>query len=238
MMKLLVVFFSIIIFLSSCGVSTSSSSSDTSSTDVNIDKNSDPIQELDLINSNPIGDAGNGNPDPTDPDPTDPDPTDPDPTDPDPGPDTTKEDSRFDTNAAIYDENACDPTFYKIARDASYLGVNTGENGAEFYGVEENSLGIASAHVEGSSANLAKTWVQLYYKAFPSIENLGLQGYSSYYMEGVFHLTYDIAWSDSSIIGIDNVIYVESQKTVNPSCYRVTIDNIIGTLIGVQKVYR
>jgi hypothetical protein len=156
----------------------------------------------------------------------------------DSGSTTQKEDSVFDTKDAVYDPNGCDALNYRTARDASYNGVNKGENGSDFFSVSGQGLEIRSEHLEGSSTYLDKTWVILFYKTFPDRASLGLQGYTGYLMEGVFYLSYDIAWSDQSIGGIDNTIYIQSNKDTKPACYRLVLNNIVGTLIDVQKVYR
>ena len=242
MIRLFVVLLIVMFSFSACGVDTSSSSSDANSKFKDLDtveqnpvNQGDDIQGWDPIEGNPVVDNNEtNNPDPGTQDPGTQDPGTPG----NGGTDKQKEDSAFDTELALYDENACNPSSYRVVRDASYEGINSGENGAEFAIAIDNGLGIRSEHVEGASAYLEKTWVLMYYKTFPSIQNLGLQGYTDHYLEGVFYLTYDIAWADSSINEIDNTIYIQSEKTTKPTCYRLVLDKIIGTQVGVQKVYR
>lgn len=222
MLKLFVLIL-MIVFLSSCGVYTASSSTDTVSTDAGngtgTGSDTDQDVDLDLIDPNPIE---------TDDNVTDPiDPTQPE--DPD---------SIYDSVGAIKDSNACTATTYSTASDASYNGTDPAENGSDVFSVADEGLGIRSEHLEGSSANLLKTWVTLYYKSFPDLNDLGNQGYTSYVMDGFFFLTYDIAWSDSSIAGTDRTMYVKTNQGVKPVCHRLVLNNIDGTLIDVQKVYR
>lgn len=200
----------IVIFLSACGVETSSSPLETTSVVVITD------------------------PDVTDPDVTDPDVTDPDTTDPvtDPG---TGINSSFDTTNAIEDPNACTTSGYRTASDASYGGSLVGENGSDGFVIADSGLVIRSEHL---SQDNPSTWVTLFYKGFPSPDDLNNQGVTSYLMGGVFYLSYDIAWSDESIVGIDNRMYVQSDKDEKPVCYRLDLNNISGSLIDIQKVYR
>ena len=139
---------------------------------------------------------------------------------------------------AVFDANACTASTYKIAQDAAYDGTSVGENGSKFFNVVGQGLAIKSEYLVGSSADAAKTWVTLFYKAFPSPQNLGLQGYTSYSMKGFFDLSYDIAWSDASIANIDRTMYVKTNQGNLPVCHRLILNNIDGTLINVQKVYR
>jgi hypothetical protein len=226
MMKLLVSIF-VIVFLCSCGVDTSSNSvSSSTTTNGGIDIG------LDLIDPNPIHSDSNT----TDTDPTDNNGTNGGGTNG--GGSTVTPESDFDTVGAIYDASACNASTYQIARDASYNGVNVGENGSKFFSVRDQGLEIRSEHLEGDSVNGGKTWVTLFYKSFPDIRSLNLQGSTSYLMDGVFFLTYDIAWSDKSIPGIDNTMYVQSAITTKPSCYRLILNNVVGTQISMKKVYR
>ncbi|MDO8454151.1 MAG: hypothetical protein Q7S59_06225 [Sulfurimonas sp.] len=221
-MKLLVSIF-VIVFLCSCGVDTSSNSANSSAT-----TNGDIGIGLDLIDPNPIHSDSN----------TTNDNNSTDDNSSNGGGSTVTPESDFDTVGAIYDASACNASTYQIARDASYNGVNVGENGSDFFSVKSQGLEIRSEHLEGDSVNGGKTWVTLFYKSFPDIRNLNLQGYTSYVMDGVFFLTYDIAWSDKSIAGIDNTMYVQSAITTKPSCYRLILNNVVGTQISMKKVYR
>jgi len=230
MMKLLVSIF-VILFFCSCGVDTSSNQVGAAPSSGGSQTNTDTT--LDLIDPNPIhsgsntgennttndtnGTGGTGGTGGTTVDPTT---------------------STFDTVGAVYDAKACNASSYLTARDASYNGINTGENGANFFSVAGQGLEIRSEHLEGESANAAKTWVTLFYKSFSDKKSLGLQGDTAYLMEGVFYLIYDIAWSDESIGGIDNVMYVRSDIGTKPACYRLGLNSIVGTQIDVQKVYR
>jgi len=148
------------------------------------------------------------------------------------------DDSIFECSNAIYDADACSALNYKIASDASYNGMDPAENGSDFFNIENEGLSIRSEHLEGSSADSAKTWVTLYYKSFPSPKDLGIQGYTSYLKPGYFQLSYDIAWSDTSIPNIDRTMYVRTNQGLKPACYRLNLNNIDGKLIDVQKVYR
>jgi hypothetical protein len=143
--------------------------------------------------------------------------------------------SNYDTVGAIEDPNSCNSATYRIVSDASYGGSLSGENGASGFTSEGQGLVIRSEYL---SQDYASTWVHLYHKSFPTPENLGLQGSASYRMDGVFQLSYDLAWADKSISGIDNVVYVQSDKDKKPACYRLTLDSIIGSEIKVQKVFR
>ncbi|MFA6137825.1 MAG: hypothetical protein WC667_07045 [Sulfurimonas sp.] len=214
-MKLLVSIF-VTIFLCSCGVDTSSNSVGSTGT------NNGGI-DIGFIDPNPIYPDSN---------------TTTDTNSTGNGGSVGPTESNFDTAGAIYDANACNASTYHVAGDASYNGINAGENGSEFFSVKDQGLGIRSEHLEGDSVNAGKTWVTLFYKTFPDIRNLNLQGYTSYLMEGVFFLTYDIAWSDTSIAGINNTMYVQSAITTKPSCYRLTLNNVVGTQINIKKVYR
>ena len=153
------------------------------------------------------------------------------------GGDTTVE-SIFDTVGAIYDSKACDAGAYSFVRDASYNGDNLGENGSSYMTADGEGLQVKSEHLESSPDDSIKTWVTLFYKSFPDSTQLNLQGASVYRMTGVFSLAYDLAWVDESISGIDPIVYVRSDKTTVPSCYRVTLNSINSSEIDVQKVYR
>jgi len=148
------------------------------------------------------------------------------------------ENTIYDCNNAILDQNSCSAGTYKIAQDASYNGTNPAENGSDFFNINGEGLAIRSEHLEGSAANSAKTWVTLFYKSFPSSSNLGSQGYTSYLLAGFFQITYDIAWSDTSIPNVDRTMYVKTNQGVKPACYRLILNNVDGTLINAQKVYR
>ena len=217
------------LLLNSCGVDTSSSSKEptvtTNSGDV-IDQN--PIGGGDTISngsgtSNSSGTSNGSNGSGSSGSSTEP---------------LCDENSTFECKDATYDVHACDPTSYRVASDASYNGASLSENGSDFFEVRDQGLWIKSEHLEGSSADQDKTWVMLYYKPFPEPTSLKNQGYTSYVMDGVFYLTYDIAWSDGSINGLDNRLYVQSNKNSTPACFKVTLNNVDGKLIDVQKVYR
>ena len=152
--------------------------------------------------------------------------------------DAIKAKSLFDTTNAEYDPNACNGNMYRVASDASYSGQKSGENGSSLFYVDGQGLWIGSEHLEPDPENSDKTWVLLYYKSFPDPNSLGLQGSTSYTMDGVFQISYDIAWSDESISGIDNKVYVQSENGEKPSCYRTYLDKVIGSQLEVTKVYR
>lgn len=167
--------------------------------------------------------------------------TDPDDGNTDPDDDNTidPEDSIFDTTGnVIYDANACNATLYRTARDASYNGDSESENGSSYFIVENEGLNINSLHNEGSPSNAGKTWVTLYYKSFPTKNDLGLQGSASYELEDFFSLIYDNAWADESISNVNNTVYIKSLKTEKPSCYRLGLNSVSDQEADLQKVYR
>jgi len=230
-MKLL---FTILLMLSitGCGVNSSSGANlAPAANDSNDDTN------------NPTGGDEDNVTDPGDDNTTDPgdnNTTDPGDDTTDPGDDTVDPaDSIFDTTGdVIYDSNACNANFYRTAADASYNGDSSSENGSSFFNVENEGLLIRSEHLESDPSKLGKTWVTLFYKTFPTKDDLGLQGTTSYLMDGFFHLSYDIAWTDGSIPNVDNTLYVQSAQTEKPSCHRLVLDSVTGQDIDVQKVYR
>jgi len=218
----------VVVFFCSCGVDTSSSG------------NIAPVvvgTNVDLIDPNPINSDGGGDANETPP-------GNGNPTPDNPGGQPADAISDFDKVDAIYDANACNPATYKLASDASYNGINLGENGSNFFSIKDQGLEIRSEHLEGDPTNSYKTWVTLFYKSFPDSKYLGLQGYTSYLMQGVFYLTYDIAWSDQSIGGIDRTMYMQTtkdttlEKDAKLTCYRLSLNSVIGTQIDVRKVYR
>lgn len=146
--------------------------------------------------------------------------------------------TRYECNDAVYDANCCSALSYKTASDASYNGTDPAENGSDFFNVANEGLSIRSEHLEGSASDAAKTWVTLYYKSFPTPSDLGLQGYTSRLKTGLFHLSYDIAWSDTSIPNVDRTMYVRTNQGTKPACYRVNLNSVDGASIDVQKVYK
>lgn len=144
----------------------------------------------------------------------------------------------FDPTDAIYDTKACDSNFYHVASDASYVGDLVQENGANFTSISEEGLWLRSDHLEADASNKEKAWVYLYYKSFPDKTKLGFLGESSVALSGVFEVVYDLAWSDQNLSGLDNTLYVQSNFTQKPSCYRFTLDSTNGSDINVTKVYR
>jgi len=148
-------------------------------------------------------------------------------------------DSIFDTTGnVVYDANACDGNSYRVATDASYNGDSLSENGSNFFIVDGEGLNIRSEHVVSSPANASKTFVNLFYKTFPTKGDLGVQGTSSYLHEGFFFLTYDNAWTDGSIPGVDNTVYIQSASTEKPTCNRLILNSIGEQVADLQKVYR
>lgn len=208
----------IIVFLCSCGVNTASSSKQTNS---EIISDSDLVIS-DTIDPNPISSGDTSEPD------------EPEPDEPDVPINSSLSD--FDTSNAIEDKNACNASTHPfVVSDASYGGELDGENGsapAISYG---QGLVVKSEYL---SQDYESTWVYLYHKSFPTSDDLNLQGATSYTMDNVFQLSYDLAWADESISGIDNIVYIQSSKTEKPSCYRVTLNTITGSEVDVQKVYR
>jgi len=210
-----------LLLLNACGVDTSSSTTSRLA----------PSQSGDVIDPNPVEGSNPSNPtDPSNPS----NPTDPsNPSDPD-----CAESAVFECSNAQKDANACNPSFYKVKSDASYNGDNPGENGATFSVVDGHGLEFRSEHQEGDPLKADKTWVTLFYKNFPAPGSLGIQGYTSYTKSDVFFITYDIAWSDTSIPNIDNTVYMKSDKTDIPTCYRLKLNSVSGSNIDIQKVYR
>jgi len=214
--------FLLTVFFNACGVDTSSSSKEMVM---------EQLTDSDLIASNPI-----------DPNPVDSTQTDEstgstdetDETDETVAP-TVSGVTDFDTQNAIEDPNGCYPGTYRIIKDASYGGQSEAENGAAGSVAQDQGLVINSDYL---SQEYLDTWVTLYYKGFPTSSDLGVQGATTYTMSGVFALSYDLAWADESISGIDNIVYVQSEKTAKPSCYRVTLNSIDPSNIDIQKVYR
>jgi len=235
-MKFLFAIF-LILSITGCGVNSSSGANASSYDDGNNNNGGD--------NGSTDGDDGNitspGDDNITSPD--DGNITSPDdgnttsPGDGDPLPDPA--DSIFDTTGdVVYDANACDGNSYRIASDASYNGDSLSENGSNFFIVDGEGLNIRSEHVESSPSNASKTFVYLFYKTFPTKGDLGVQGTSSYLHEGFFFLTYDNAWTDGSIPGVDNTVYVQSTQTEKPTCNRLILNSIGEQVADLQKVYR
>ena len=198
-----------------CGVDTSSSVSDPTSTTTATTgtTTTQPVDQQQMVDTNVSTDVNNTDVNPA-------------------------ENSLFDTNGAEYDLNACQANLYRVAADASYSGTKQGENGATLFYIDGQGLWIGSEHLEAEPEKRDKTWVTLFYKSFPDPASLGLQGETSYTMDGVFQISYDIAWSDESISGIDNKVYVQSANGDKPSCYRMYLNKEIGSQIEVTKVYR
>ena len=144
----------------------------------------------------------------------------------------------FDPTDALYDGNACNANYYHVASDASYIGELVQENGANFTSISEDGLWLRSDHLEADTSKKEKAWVYLYYKPFPDRTKLGFLGESSVALSGVFEVVYDLAWTDQNLSGLDNTLYVQSNKTQKPSCYRFTLDQINGSDINITKVYR
>ena len=218
MFKFVIAFF-ITVFLSACGVDTSSSASE-SGNEVSTDSD---LVVSNTIDPNPIMDVSDGS-----------DGTDSSDSSDDPIETVNPNISDFDTVGAIEDSNACNSN-YNIVNDASYGGELDGENGANGAIANDQGLVIRSEYL---SQDYQSTWVMLYYNRFPTFDDLNQQGSQSYTMDNVFNLSYDLAWVDESIEGIDNIVYVQSEKTEKPSCYRLTLNSITGSEIDVQKVYR
>ena len=230
MFKFVFAFF-VTIFFSACGVDTASSVKEpivavTSEPEVVIPTDANLVV-FDSIDSNPVitvtdnnttDGSGSGDTNSTTPD----------------VPTVNPSTSEFDTVDAIADVNACNVN-YGIVSDASYSGDKDWENGSASAIVDGKGLVIRSEYL---SQNYADTKVQLFYRNAPSTLDLGNQGVTSYTMDGVFYISYDLAWADESISGIDNIVYVKSDKTSKPSCYRLTLNSIDGSKINVQKVYR
>jgi len=227
MLKFLL-FLLITVFISACGVDTSSSPAESSGVVIT---DSDLIVS-DPIDSNPVvEDPGTDNPGTSDPGTGNPGTDDPGTGNPGVNPD----DSDFDTVNAIEDPNACNPNTYSFARDASYGGDENGANGADSTIIDGQGLVIRSEYL---SQDYITTWVTLFHKSFPTTENLNLQGVTSYKMENVFYISYDLAWADKSISDIDNRVYIQSDKGEKPACYRLDLNNIDGSKLNAQKVYR
>jgi hypothetical protein len=218
----LVISLSVALFLGACGVETSSSI--TSGQEVTQPPSQNPNPPTPPQNNN--GDTNNTVPDQNS-------------TNGDNGNSGNSKipDTDFDYKDAIEDPNACYTIGYRISSDASYDGSSLNENGASGFIIADQGLVLRSEHM---SQNNASTWVTLFYKGFPGVSHLNNQGVTSYKMEDVFYLSYDVAWSDQSIDGITNVMYLQSKKDEDgkPDCYRLELNSTIGSRIGVQKVYR
>lgn len=227
----------IVIFISACGVDTSSSPMgnilDNDGTGINTPVDTDPNPDTNTTDTNTTDTTDTNTTDTTDTNTTDGDVVVPGDTDTN----TTEPDieSYFDTVGAIFDADACNPTGFRIASDASYNGSQIGENGASSFIIVDQGLVIRSEYV---SSDTPSTWVTLFYKRFPDASQFNLQGVTSYKMEDVFYLSYDLAWSDESIPDVDNRMYLQSNKFEKPYCYRLDLNNTVGSRIGVQKVYR
>ena len=228
MFKFVFAFF-ITIFFSACGVDTASSVKEPivivpDEPEVVIPTDADLVV-FDSIDSNPVVTITDDNitQDPNSGD----EPIDPVPT-------VNPSTSEFDTVDAIADPNACNVN-YSIVSDASYSGDREWENGSASAIADGKGLVIRSEYL---SQNYEDTKVQLFYRKAPSTLDLNIQGVASYKMDSVFYISYDLAWADESIPDIDNIVYVRSEKTLKPSCYRLTLNSIDGNEIDVQKVYR
>ena len=234
-MKLL---FAILLLLSITGCGVNSSSGASSAPAANNGDNNDSINGGD--DNTTVPDDSDDNvtiPDDSDDNVTVPDDSDDNVTIPDD--DNTTIDSIFDTTGdVVFDTNACNANLYRTAADASYNGSTTSENGSNFFNVEGEGLQIRSEHLEGSPANASKTFVTLFYKIFPTTNDLGLQGSTSYVLEGFFFLIYDNAWVDESIPNVNNTVYVLSAQTEKPSCYRLVLNSVTDQEADLQKVYR
>jgi len=232
-MKLKLFIFALLVLLfTACGVDTSSSQTKVAndSTVVNGGNSGGDLSNLDLIDPNPVTLDGNiSNPD-----------LDPDMNVTDSGglPSDPTFQYLFDQENAILDFNACDATKYRFARDASYNGDVSGANGSTFSIIDGQGLEINSEYNVGDVQKQDKTFITVFYKTFPDVNSLNLQGYTNFILAGIFSISYDIAWSDKSIGGIDNILYVQSLKTTIPSCYRLELNNIDGTQLSAIKVTR
>ena len=240
-MKKFIFSFLIVISFSACGVDTASSSKDVEviiieEPKVVIPTDSDLIV-FDSINSNPVVSMPSDINDSTNID--------------DPGvvvtpdiPVVNPSISEFDVDGAIEDKNACTSSgFADPVLDASYGGEEIWENGASSsiavknLGGELVSVGLV-IRSEYVSQDYENTLVTMYYRSPPSTLDLDVQGVANYKMDGVFFISYDLAWVDESLPNVDNVIYVKSKKTLKPSCYRLTLNSVVGNEINIQKVYR
>lgn len=215
MLRLLFIFV-VTVFISACGVDTSSSTSDTSSSTIDNPSGGDNTTgDTTTVDDNTTVDSNT--------------------TDVNTSTGSDVPDTAFDYVDAIEDPNACTTTGYRVASDASYDGSSVSENGASGLIIADQGLVLRSEYL--SQVN-DSTWVTLFYKSFPTIDDLNLQGVTSYKMDGVFYLSYDTAWSDESIPDVTNTMYLQSNKDAVPDCYRLDLNNTVGSRIGVQKVYR
>ncbi len=208
-----------LLLLNSCGVNTSSSSS----------RNSKSLNQTGSTNGSNTNNSGSDNNDTNSSGST--------------TSTSSLDDALFDTVDAEFDANACDGSTYKFASDASFGGSEEGANGSSLFFVADQGLWIGSEHLEADAQSRNKTWVILYYKSFPDSTLLNTQGSTSYIKEGIFVLSYDIAWTDASIPNVDNTVYVlsanyDSDKGEKPSCYRAKLSSVSGSSLSVSKVYR
>ena len=137
---------------------------------------------------------------------------------------------RFMSIDALYDANACDEESYSVVTYSPSSGANP-------LHVTLDGLWIEPEPLESSLGERRHIW--LYYRSPPNSSLLNQQGVSTYIKKGVFRLSYDIAWSDGSIEGVDNMLYIKvSDPNEISSCYRAILSSAIASEIEVTKVYR
>ena len=210
-MKLLISLIFISIFLSSCGVDTSSSDSTSTSesTDASNGTVDDQINPINPIDPNPVV---VGSTDPTDP-------TDP----------TVQANSIFDIAGAIEDKFACimgdynDGYTNNIIKDTSddYLGAIDIEDG----------VGISSRYPYNTDKS--KTEVALFYYDLKPRRSMDVKSF----LEDNFTISIDTAWADND----ETVIYVRTPENSDGlfSCYRYDAKIIdVDGEVTITKVYR
>ena len=226
MLKLLV-YLSLIVLFSACGVATSSSSSsETSSTPPVV---TDPVEEpkndnndyrVDVVDPNPIVD-------PIDDNVSDNDGTDDPGTDPTPNED--QNDSIFDTSGAIKDQVAC--SFGDI--NNGYTNNVLKDNSDDYLGAFdlEDGLGIISRFPYTNDS--AKSEVALFYYDLKPIRTNNVITVS-----GDKHtLSIDTAWAEND----EKVIYVRTPKNSDElfGCFRYDLSSInVNGDVAITKVYR
>lgn len=219
----LIFYFVVIVFLSACGVDTSSSTTQIEDNEPIIVVEEKQIEDLDLIISNPIyvdtiddGNISESNESNV---------TDEEVVEGIPNDGT----SIFDTVGALEDPYGCmigNPVngfTDKVLKDDSVDAQTTTDSE---YGIGANSRFPIKDILE-------ETQITVYYQALKPARNMKMV---SIY-ESLYRIDIDTAWANNDV----NTIYVRTPKDENDlySCYKYDLNNIelAGTTIGV-KVYR
>ena len=143
--------------------------------------------------------------------------------------DTTEKDPIFESDGAIYDENAC-----KITSSTVVLSDHNQDNPIQTTDFE-NGISIYSQYY--ITGNIADSLVTLYYPVITAdIAFKDDKLASGYYNGAEITLVYDVAWKDEP----NNTIYMEIPKLDNKlkTCYKVILNGDDIDLDLAQKVYR